>query len=72
MTVTKSPWISVLLVFGVAVVLMVLFIWWRLVKKQKNLEAKRMEEILNTPLDQFGNKEADDLAKKYEDQDPDR
>jgi hypothetical protein len=51
---------------------MVLFIWWRLVKKQKNLEAKRMEEILNTPLDQFGNKEADDLAKKYEDQDPDR
>jgi hypothetical protein len=31
-----------------------------------------MEEILNTPLDQFGNKEADDLAKKYEDQDPDR
>jgi hypothetical protein len=28
-----------------------------------------MEEVLKTPLDQFGNKEAEDLAKKYEDED---
>ena len=72
MTVTKSPWIPVLSIFGVLMLAGVLFVWWRYSVNQKNLEAKRMEEVLKTPLDQFGNKEAEDLAKKYEEQEPGR
>lgn len=71
MTVTRSPWISVLVVIGVVVLALILFIWWNKAKKQKNIEAKQMEDILNTPLDRFGSTEADDLAKKYEDKNED-
>ncbi len=71
MTVTRSPWISVLIVTGVVVLALILFIWWNKAKKQKNIEAKQMEDILNTPLDRFGSTEADDLAKKYEDKNED-
>lgn len=67
MTVTKSPWIRVFIVIGMAVFLIVLFIWWKKSKEQKNLEAKRREDILKTPLDRFGDTEAEDLLKKYQD-----
>ena len=67
MTVTRSPWIGVLVVIGIGFVVLILFLWWRKSKEQKNLEAKRREEILNTPLDRFGDKEAEDLMKKYKD-----
>ncbi len=70
MTVTRSPWINVLIVFGFVVMLIVLFAWWRYVKKQKSLEAQYNEEILNTPLEVFGSLEAEELAKKYEEFDP--
>jgi hypothetical protein len=33
---------------------------------QKNLEAKQTEEMLKTPLEKFGDTEAEGLAKKYE------
>jgi hypothetical protein len=46
MTVTKSPWISVLMVLGAAAIVIVLFAWWAYSKKQKNLEAQKTEEIL--------------------------
>ncbi|MDW7655971.1 MAG: hypothetical protein SCM11_02225 [Bacillota bacterium] len=65
MSVTRSPWISVLIIAGIAVILIVVFIWWRKSKKQKNLEAEQTEKILNTKLDSFGDSEADDLARKY-------
>jgi len=68
MTVTTSPWIPVMIVLGVGVVLIVGFIWWSNAKRQKELEAKRTEELLNTPLEKFGDKEVEDLAKKYEEQ----
>lgn len=67
MTVTKSPWIPVMIVFGIIVLVVILFIWWKSVKKQKNIEAKQAEDILNTPLERFGDTTAEDLAKKYED-----
>lgn len=67
MTVTTSPWIPVLIVLGVVLVIVILFVWWRHAKKQKNLEAKQTEELLNTPLDQFGDKETEELGKKYDD-----
>ena len=43
MTVTTSPWITVLIVLGVVLILVLLFVWWRHAKKQKNLEAKQTE-----------------------------
>lgn len=51
----------------------VLFLWWKYAKKQKNLEMqkkeesiKMTEEILSTPLEKFGDLEAEALAEKYE------
>jgi len=67
MTVTKSPWINVFIVFGLAVLAIVLFVWWKYVKRQKEIEAKRTKEILDTPIERFGDTEAEDLAKKYDD-----
>ena len=66
MTVTMSPWIGVSVLGGVVILLMVLFAWWNKSKAQKNLEAQQTRDILNTPLETFGDKSADDLAKKYE------
>ena len=66
MEVTRSPWIAVLIVFGVIILLALLFFWWRHAKKQKNLEAQQTEDILKTPLDTFGNTEAEELTKKYD------
>ncbi len=67
MEVTKSPWIGVLIVLGVIVVVVILFFWWKNVKKQKNLEAEQTEKILNTPLERFSDREAEDLKDKYDD-----
>jgi hypothetical protein len=69
MTVTTSPWIPVLIVLGVLVALIVAFTWWRHAKKQKNIEAKQTADILNTPLEKFGDTEAENVAGKY-DNDP--
>ena len=70
MTVTKSPWPGVLtvvaVVAGVVLVAALAFTWWKKAKAQKNLEDQRTAEILNTPLEKFGDSEAEELAKKYE------
>jgi uncharacterized membrane protein len=68
MTVTRSPWIIVLTILGVLLLLSLLYLWWSHAKKQKNLEAQQTEEMLKTPLDTFGNTEAEELAKKYDDE----
>jgi len=67
MTVTKSAWIPVLIVMGIVVLIFILFIWWRRAKIQKNIEAEHTKEILNQPLETFGDKEAENLTKKYDD-----
>ena len=67
MTVTTSPWIPVLIVLIVLVVLIVLFTWWRHAKKQKAIKAQRDKEILETPLEKFGDIEAEQVANKYDD-----
>ena len=66
MEVTKSPWITVFIVIGSVLLIGLLFTWWQRSKQQKNLEAKQTEEILNTPLEKYGSSEAEELAKKYE------
>lgn len=68
MTVTRSPWIIVMVIFSLVILVLLLFTWWQNVKRQKNIEAKRMEEILNTPLERFGDDKAKELAEKYDEQ----
>ncbi|MDE1548893.1 hypothetical protein [Jeotgalibaca caeni] len=68
MEVTTSPWIPVFLVIGAVVLIALLFFWWKKRKDQQALEAKQTEEMLNKPLHTFGKQsDADDLAKKYSD-----
>lgn len=67
MSVTRSPWIAVWIVIGVLALVSVAFLWWRSAKKQRNLEDEQTRRILETPLETFGNDEAENLAKKYED-----
>jgi uncharacterized membrane protein len=69
MTVTKSPWINVMFFIGTIVLVVILFIWWRKAKEQKNLEAEQTKNILRTPLDKFGDSEVEELSKKYKDLD---
>lgn len=68
MTVTRSPLVPILMLFGFVVLVAILFIWWRNAKDQKNLEARRTEEVLKTPLERFGDTETEELAKKYIDE----
>lgn len=65
MTVTKSMGGVIMILIAVTVILLVLVTWWQKRKDQKNLEAKQTEDILNTPLEKFGDQEVEDLAKKY-------
>lgn len=66
MEVTRSPWIPVLIILGVIFLVVVLFVWWRYAKKQKALAQKQTEEMLKTPLEKFGDTEAETLAEKYD------
>jgi len=67
MEVTRSPWIIVFVILGVVALMVIAFAWWRRAINQKNLEAKQTEEMLKTPLEKFGNTEAEELTEKYED-----
>ena len=66
MSVTRSPWIYVGAAAVVLAIIIIIFVWWSKSKKQKNIEAERNERILNTPLEQFGDKNVDDLKGKYD------
>jgi len=72
MTVTRSPWIPVLLLAGVAAVLLLLFRWWKRAKEQKNLEAEQTERILGQKLETFESSPSGDaaaqLAEKYKEE----
>lgn len=65
MHVERSAWPYVLIVLGIIIILIVLFVWWKKHKEQKNREAEQTERILNTPIQKFGDAEAEELAKKY-------
>ncbi|MEF9983933.1 MAG: TPM domain-containing protein [Oscillospiraceae bacterium] len=66
MKVTKSPLVIIITLVLVLAIISFGFFWWTKIKKQKNLEAEQVEEILNTPLDTFDDDEAAQRAKKYE------
>lgn len=67
MAVTRSPWIPILVILGIIVIVLILFFWWKQAKEQKDIEAKRTEEILNTPIEKLSDAEAEELTKKYDD-----
>lgn len=73
MTVTRSPWIPVLVLAGLILILLLLLGWWKRAKEQKNLEAEQTERILGQSLDTFesspgaGSDPASRLAEKYGD-----
>lgn len=69
MEVTQSPWVTVALVFGVCAILAIVLLILKQRRAAKAAKAKETADILNTPLESFGDKEAEDLAKKYEDKD---
>ncbi len=70
MTVTKSP--AVPISICVAVVAVALILAWVFKKRTeaKEKERQQMEDILNTPLEKYGDgDDAENLAKKYENND---
>ena len=71
MTVTKSPVVPVAICVAVVVVAGAAVIIVRRRIAHREAEAKRTQDILNTPLEKFSDtdKDVEDLAKKYEDGD---
>ena len=68
MTVTKSPAGTIAVCVAVIIVAALVFVTLKKRREQREREQKRAEEILKTPLEKFGDKEVEDLAKKYENQ----
>jgi len=69
MTVTRSPWIPVLVVAGILLILLLLHRWWSQKQEQKNQEAEQLERVLAQPLEKLGpqHDEASQLAEQYQD-----
>lgn len=66
MEITHSPWLWVAVIFGVCLLIaLILLVFWQR-RQAAAQKAKETETILNTPLEQFGDTEAEELAKKYE------
>ena len=66
MTVTKSPWpvvadLFVLLLLGAGG-----FLWWSKAKEKRAQELKAAQDLLEKPLETFGDTEAERLAAKYQ------
>ncbi len=66
MSVTKSYWWVFFTVLAVVVLVILVYVFWKKYKEQKNREAEETERILNTPLETFGDSEAEETAKKYQ------
>ena len=72
MSVESSPIPVILIIGGIFIIVIVLYNWWSKSKAQKNLEAEQTERILNSKLETFGDGQTDELAKKYEDTEPEK
>lgn len=61
-----SPVWNLALATGICAVLWGIWRWLRRRKAKKEAEARRLEQMLNTPLETFGEGKAEELAEKYE------
>lgn len=66
MSVTPSPVVPVVIGFVVIVVVAGVCVLVLVRAQAKKREAERMQQILSTPLEQFGDKDVEERAKKYE------
>ena len=66
MSVTPSPVVPVAICVAVVVVAVVIVLVLKRRREAAERERIRQQEILSTPLEMFGDKEVEDLAKKYE------
>ncbi|WP_197735960.1 hypothetical protein [Arabiibacter massiliensis] len=66
MTVTQSPVVPVVACLAVVAVAALAFAAFRARQKRKERESQRVEQVLNTPLEKFGDQNVEDLARKYE------
>lgn len=66
MTVTPSPVVPVAVCAAVVIVVVVAALVLKRRREAKEREHIRQQEILNTPLEKFGDTEVEELAKKYE------
>ena len=48
----------------------ILYAWWSSKQEQKNKEEQMKLDILNTPLETFGEKETQNLMDKYDGKEP--
>ena len=62
----RPIWITLIIVAGVVLVVTIFYNFWKKKQEQKNLEAEQTERILSQDLGTFGEDEAADLAKQYE------
>ena len=69
MTVTRSPLPVVAVCAAVVVVAVLVFLTLKKRREQREREQQRVETILKTPLETFGDQDVEDLADKYEDPD---
>ena len=64
---TTSPVVYVAVCAAVVIVAGLVYFGVKNYRASKEREAKRMEEVLNTPLETFGDQDLEDLEKKYQD-----
>ena len=69
MTVTKPASAYIMPVVGVIAVLLIAFFWWRAAVKARQKKAEQTAQILNTPLEEMGDPDLEDLERKYGEKD---
>lgn len=67
MSKTTSPVVYVAICAAVVIVAMLVFTGVKKYRASKEREAERLQEVLETPLESFGDSELEDLEKKYSD-----
>ena len=68
MTVEKSPFVPILICTTIVIVLVLVFFMVKRRREQRIREQQKVEEILKIPLEQFGDQNVENLAKKYEEE----
>ncbi|MCL2888829.1 MAG: hypothetical protein FWE65_00210 [Eggerthellaceae bacterium] len=70
MRVEKSPLVPILLCLTALIITVAVYFIVKKRREQREQEQKRMEEILRTPIEKFGDYNVESLARKYEEQIP--